>query len=75
LTWSDNTMRFNINSTIKIDHGLTCLLPLLYEGKKVDNVITNGNEQTYSVKSMKGFQYVWVTVTPGSNYRIEVHYK
>jgi hypothetical protein len=75
LTWSDNTMRFNINSTIKIDHGLTCLLPLLYEGKKVDKVITNGNEQTYSVKSMKGFQYVWVTVTPGSNYRIEVHYK
>ena len=45
-----------------------------YNGKKIKNVLNNGGEESYSVKSIKGFEYAWVTVKPGFNYRMEIRY-
>jgi hypothetical protein len=34
----------------------------------------NGDEQPYTIRSVKGFEYAMVLVKPGSDYRIKVRY-
>jgi hypothetical protein len=75
VTWSDNTLSFEVNSSIEHERELTCLIPFNFAGRKVRNAVVNGEDQTYSVKSMKGVEYVWLTVKPGSNYEVEVEYR
>jgi hypothetical protein len=74
ITWSNDRLFFQINSSMKFDRGITCLIPFNFDGNKVSNITVNGEEQTYSIKSMKGYEYVWLTVEPGRNYQVEVEY-
>lgn len=75
LTWSDNKLTFGIRSSIKNDRGLTCLVPLAHDGKRIHKVVCDGADQPYSIKSVKGVQYAWLTVRPGSDYRMAVYYQ
>lgn len=72
--WSDNRLIFMINSSLSHQRGITCLIPYTYNGKKITEIASNGTSQPYVVKSVKGFDYAWVTVKPGSAYNMEVSY-
>ncbi|MEX2231978.1 MAG: hypothetical protein WD824_07455 [Cyclobacteriaceae bacterium] len=74
-TWSDNKLTFEINSSLKHDSRLTCLIPFAFNGKKIDTVTIDSKDYPYAVKSLKGFEYAWVMVRPGSDYLVEVNYR
>ena len=74
ITWSDNLLTFQINSSLTHSNGITCLIPYTYNAKKINKITTNGKEQSYAVKSIKGFDYAWVTIKPGFIYNMEISY-
>jgi hypothetical protein len=68
-------LTFKINSSLKHDNRLTCLVPFAFNEKKIEAVAIDGKENSYAVKSMKGFEYAWIMISPGSNYRVEINYR
>ena len=74
LQWSGSRLTFTIRSSLTHQRGLTCLIPYAYNGKRIHGIVSNGTSLSYAIKSVKGFDYAWVTIMPGSNYNIEVSY-
>lgn len=74
INWSGNRLTFAIHSSLKHQNGITCQIPYTYNGKNVTEIISNGTSQSFAVKSIKGFDYAWITIKPGSNYNVEVSY-
>jgi hypothetical protein len=74
LRWSGNKLTFTIHSVIPHQHGITCMIPYSYNGKKITEIISNGVPQSYTINTVKGFEYAWVTIKPGARYMIEVSY-
>lgn len=73
--WSDNQLTFKLSSSLKNSNGLTFLLPLTYNNKKIILIAVNGEEGKFEQKKIKGFDYALVTVVPGNNYNISVKYQ
>jgi hypothetical protein len=73
--WSDNQLTFKLSSSLKNSNGLTFLLPLTYNNKKIILIAVNGEEGKFEQKKIKGFDYAQVTVVPGNNYNISVKYQ
>ncbi len=74
LNWSGTRLTFTIQSTVIHQNGITCLIPYTYNGKNVSEIISNGKSESYAVKAIKGIDYAWVTIKPGANYNMEVHF-
>ena len=74
LQWASNTLNFTIQSSLTHQNGITCVLPYLYNGKIITDVVSNGSAKSFSIKSIKGQDYAWITIQPGTNYNIEVRY-
>lgn len=72
--WANNQLSFKIKSSLTHTNGLTCMIPYLYNGKKINKITGNGITQSFSVKSIKGFDYAMVTIKPGLDYNFEVSY-
>lgn len=65
---------FTVHSSLTHQHGITVQIPYTYEGKKVTEIISNSESKSYTVKSIKGVDYAWITIKPGSNYNVNVSY-
>jgi hypothetical protein len=74
INWSNNQLSFNLNSTLKHSNGLTYMVPLKYGGNKIKEVSQNGENTPFTIKSVKGSDYAFLTVKPGKNYSILVNY-
>jgi hypothetical protein len=74
IQWSDSRLTFTIHSSLTHQRGLTCLIPNAYNGKEISEIVSNETSLSYAIKSVKGFDYAWVTIKPGSTYNIEVSY-
>ena len=74
MKWADNRLTFTIHSSLTHHSGITCLIPYTYNGEKINKIINNGESQPYAAKSIKGFDYAWVTFKPGFTYSLEVSY-
>ena len=74
ITWTNNRLSFKIKSSLTHTNGITYMLPLIYNGKKISSIKSNGVTQTLSQVSIKGTTYAWVTIIPGSDYDIVVNY-
>jgi hypothetical protein len=72
--WKKNQLSFKIKSSLTHTNGLTCMIPYLYNGKKINKIAGNGITQSYSAKTIKGFEYALLTIKPGYNYSIVVSY-
>ncbi|MEP7143732.1 MAG: hypothetical protein ABI707_12710 [Ferruginibacter sp.] len=74
INWVNYRLSFKIKSSLKHSSRLTCMIPYLYNGKRITNIRVNGVTQAFSVKSIKGFDYALLPTGPGSDYSIVVHY-
>ena len=74
ITWKDNRLSFEINSSLNHDSKITCMIPNTYNGKKITKITSNGEIHNFTVNSIKGFDYAWLTVKPGSTYSMVVSY-
>jgi len=74
ISWSDNRLSFNLNSSLKHSNGLTFMVPFKYRDKRITGVTRNGKDATFIIRSVKGSDYAFITVEPGANYSILVTY-
>jgi hypothetical protein len=75
LSWSDDTLTFDIKSPVSAGHGITCMIPANHGGKRISVIENNGEKQRTALQSIKGFDYAFVTVKPGADYRMKVTYR
>jgi hypothetical protein len=75
LKWSENKLSFNFNSTLKHTSKLTFMVPQTYGNKKIKEIKSNGNKQSFLLRWVKGHEYAFVSLEPGQNYNITVNYK
>jgi hypothetical protein len=74
VNWAGDVLSFKIKSTLKDSSKLTCMIPYYFNGKRINKITVNGNEQSYIIRSVKGFEYAMLPVKPGSDYRIKASY-
>ncbi|TKK65140.1 hypothetical protein FC093_20970 [Ilyomonas limi] len=74
ITWNNNQLSFSIQSALRHTSGITCMIPFVSKGKKISSITSNGANQKYAVRWIKGYQYVLVTVSPGAAYNIVATY-
>jgi len=74
INWKDNRLSFEINSSLNHDSKITCMIPNTYNGKKITKITSNGEIQNFTVSSIKGFDYAWLTFILGSTYSMVVSY-
>ncbi len=75
INWANDRLSFKIQSLINHSNGLTCMVPYLYNGKKVTKISVNGVTQPHSVMLVKGTYYAMLTIRPGSSDNLVVYYK
>jgi hypothetical protein len=74
INWSNNKLSFNLNSSLKHSNGLTFMVPLKHGDKKIKSITKNNKDNPFTIKSVKGSDYAFLTVEPGGNYSILVNY-
>jgi hypothetical protein len=74
IQWSNNRLSFTIKSSLTHNNGLTCMIPYNYNKKTIDKITVNGITKSYTVKSVKGAEYAWITIQPGFVYHFEIDY-
>lgn len=74
ITWKDNTLSFKIKSSLTHTNDIAYMIPFIYRGEKISKITSNGVAQSYVVSSIKGHQYAFATMRPGSVYNIAVSY-
>ncbi len=74
LTWKNSRLSFKIKSPISCGARLSYLVPYTYNGKRIGKITSNGLPQSWSIESIKGSEYAWLTITPGNDYSIAVDY-
>jgi hypothetical protein len=74
LNWRNNRLSFNLNSSLKHSNGLTFMVPFDYRNKKIKEIILNGKNASFVIRSVKGSDYAFISVVPGANYSVLVNY-
>ena len=69
-----NKLSFKIKSALNNGNKLSCIIPYSFDAKKINEITINGIKQAYLVKHVKGFDYAFITIKPGSVYRVVVTY-
>jgi hypothetical protein len=75
IKWKNNNqLSFKIKSALKHSNELACMIPYLFNGKKINGITMDGIKQTSLVRSVKGFEYAFLKIKPGSTYNVVVDY-
>jgi hypothetical protein len=74
ISWANNKLAFNINSSLKNSIGLTFMVPAENKGLKVKKISLDGKDARFITRSVKGSGYAFVTVEPGIKHSIVVNY-
>jgi hypothetical protein len=75
IKWDSNKqLSFRIKSALKHSNELACMIPYLFRERKITEVTIDGIKQPYSVKRVKGFDYAFATIRPGTAYKVTVNY-
>jgi hypothetical protein len=75
ISWSNNKLSFTLNSKLQHSSGLTFILPASYAGNKLKEVVKNGTTTPFTIKSVKGSDYAFITVQGGENYSVVASYE
>jgi hypothetical protein len=75
IKWSHNELTFKLSSAINSSEGLTFLLPAFYCSSKIKSITLNDKSSKFELKTMKGYEYAFVTVTPGKIYEVSAGYR
>jgi len=74
ISWLNDQLSCNLNSSIKYSNGLTFMVPDNFGDKFIKTITLNGHEVTFKIKRVKELDYAFVTVKPGQSYSIKVNY-
>jgi hypothetical protein len=74
INWLNNKLSFNLYSSLKHSNGLTFMVPFKYGNMKIKRISQNGKDTPYTIKPVKGSDFAFLTVAPGSNYSIVVDF-
>jgi hypothetical protein len=74
ISWSDNDLVFNLNSSIRNTNGLSFIVPLRNGDVEIKTITIDGNTAPFIIRIVKGFKYVLSTVEPGTDHSILVRY-
>ena len=75
IQWSNNTLSFRLNSSLKHSNGLTFLLPAIHGNSKINSITMNDHSLKFKLRMIKGYEYAMVTITPGNMYEITANYR
>ena len=74
IKWMNSKLSFEVKSAVASNDSFSIMIPSLYNGKKLNEVIINGIKYQGVLKRVKGFEYAFLTIKPGAGYSIEVTY-
>ena len=74
ISWKNNDLSFKIKSSLTHTNDIAYLIPFTYNGTRLHKITSNGTDQIYSVRTIKGHEYAMATIRPGSDYQIVVNY-
>jgi hypothetical protein len=74
ISWTNNTLSFTLNSSLKHSNGLTFLVPANYGDEKITGITKDNEDSQFTIRPVKGSEYAFVTVRPGSDCAIQVYY-
>jgi len=74
ISWANNQLSFNLNSSLKHTNGLTFMVPANFNGKKIKEISKNGKANTFIIKTVKGSEYAFVTIETGAKYSFLINY-
>jgi hypothetical protein len=75
IKWSGDQLTFKIQCSLKHTSQLACMIPYQYKGKQVTVIKINGMAATYSIQTIKGFDYAMLNIRSGAEYSIAASYK
>ncbi len=75
IRWSGNILNFIINSSLKHGSGLSFMVPLEFNKKKIEGITSNGRALPFIINNVKGSAYALATVSPGEDHSIIVKYR
>jgi hypothetical protein len=74
IAWSHCKLSFDLNSSLTHNNNLTIMIPYNYGNKIIKGILKNDNEASFIVRKVKGSDYAFLCVEPGTNYSIAVTY-
>jgi hypothetical protein len=74
ISWSANKLSFNLQSSLNHSGGLTIMIPLEHGNNRITRIECNGEEIKYIERSVRGYNYAFVTVKPGAEYSLIIDY-
>ena len=74
IKWLNNKLSFEVKSAITGNSKLAIMIPWLYNGKIINEISIDGIKYPCLLKRVKGFDYAFLTIKPGSSYAIKVNY-
>ena len=75
IVWKANILRFSIRSSLRIADSLTCMIPLEHGDLKISGLETDGAVCPFSIRKIKGVQYVLFNVRTGTLHQCVVRYE
>lgn len=75
IRWRNNRLLFTLHSPLSHSSSITCMLPFAYAEKKLSAVSSNGEQQPFTVRSVKGRNYALITIRPGADYKVAATYE
>ena len=75
INWSNNSLSFNLNSSLKNSNGLAIMVPHNFGNKKIKGISKNGDDASFIVREVRGSDYALLTVVPGKMYQISASYR
>jgi len=74
IKWSGNKLKFNLISSVKDINGLTFMIPFRHNEIEVSEINVDGKVVPLNKETVRGIDYVFSTVKPGSTYSIIARY-
>jgi len=72
ISFSGNKMSFDLHSSLRHNSGLTVMIPFNYRENSIKRIECNGKEVAYTKRSVRGYEYAFLTVEPGADYSFKV---
>ena len=69
-----NKLSFKIKSALNHGNKLSCMISYSFDAKKINEITIDGIKQAYLVRHVKGFDYAFLTIKPGTAYSMVVKY-
>lgn len=74
IEWKNNVLSFSIQSLVPDASQLTCMIPAVYNGRKIDQIVVDEKITGYTIEAVKGSNYAFLPFTPGTNLKVVVSY-